>query len=80
MKLREYYLGLTPEQREAYAKRAGTTIGYLPQLMTWHRFPKPNLMKALAEASEGNVSRDEVLEHFYSQAPNRAEGSQEAAA
>lgn len=65
MNLREYYLGLSPEQREEYAKRAGTTVGYLPQLMNWHRFPKPRLMQALAEASEGNVTLPEVFSHFY---------------
>jgi len=67
MDLREYYLGLTAEEREAYAKRAGTTVAYMPQIINVRPFktPKPRLMRALATASEGAVSLDEVLRHFY---------------
>lgn len=67
MEFREYYLSLTEDQREAYAERAGTTIGYMPQLIAVPPFktPKPDLMRRLAEASEGNVTLPEVLDHFY---------------
>lgn len=69
MRFRDYYLSLSAEEREAYATRAGTTVKYLPQLTNERPFkvPKDDLLRRLAEASEGNVSLEEVLSHFFSQ-------------
>lgn len=67
MNFRDYYLGLTPEQREDYATRAGTTLSYMPQLINErpYKVPKPELMRGLAEASNGALTLEDVLMHFY---------------
>lgn len=53
MNLREYVLALTPEEREEFAARAGTTVNYLPLLMGGHRKPGHELARRLTEASNG---------------------------
>jgi hypothetical protein len=67
MEFREFYLSLDPDEREIYAKRVGTTTKYMPQLIAERPFkvPKPALMRALADKSDGHVSLEEVLTHFY---------------
>jgi len=72
MKFRDYYLGLTDEERAEYARRAGTSPLYMPQLVNERPFkvPKPDLIRGLAKASDGNVSLHEVLEHFYGTLPH----------
>lgn len=55
MDLKTYWLGLDPEGREAYAKRAGTTPGYLNLVTTGHRRASHRLAKALHKASNGKV-------------------------
>lgn len=58
--LRQYLNSLPPSEQSAYAKRCGTTIGYLRKALS----TKPNLDGALArrldEESGGKVPRSEL--------------------
>jgi len=65
MKLSEYIKSLSPEQREEYANRCGTTPSYLRiHILAARKEPRRPLREALARESDGNVSLGEVLEHF----------------
>jgi len=53
---------------DQYAINAGTTANYLKTHLICsppRKIPRKKLLKSLAEASEGNVSFQEVLDHFY---------------
>jgi len=73
MKFRNYYLGLTPEEREDYAARCGTTTNYMSQLTnrTPFKIPLAELMHALANESQGALTLGDVLAHFYATPPRR---------
>ena len=65
MKLSDYIKSLSPEEREVYARRCGTTPSYLRiHILAATKEPRRALREALARESGGNVSLDEVLEHF----------------
>lgn len=65
----QYIASMTDEQLNEYATCCGTSAGYLTkQLKNAYRMPRQKLMAALVLASDGNLTRDDVLEHFY---PNR---------
>ncbi len=69
MELKTYYRELSPAERKQYADRAGTETEYIrihliPPNNPPDRMPRKDLLRSLAEASEGNVSLGEVLEHF----------------
>lgn len=53
MDLKQYVDSLDPDARDAYARRAGTTLAYLYQLTGGHRAPSPQLAKRL-HAESGN--------------------------
>jgi hypothetical protein len=65
MKLSDYINSLTKAEREDYARRCGTTPGYL-QIHVLHarKECRRRLREALARESNSNVSISEVLEHF----------------
>ncbi len=65
MRLADYIQSLSPEAREVYARRCGTTPSYLRiHIITAKKEPRRALREALARESEGKVSLEEVLEHF----------------
>ncbi|OBY75294.1 hypothetical protein [Acinetobacter gyllenbergii] len=65
MRFRDFILKMTPEQLEKYAKAAGTTSGYLKtHLLYGYKEPRRKLRIALVQASNGQVSEQEVLQHF----------------
>lgn len=65
MKFRDFILSQSHEDLENYAKRAGTTVGYLrTHLLYGYKEPRKGLRKALVEASNGEVSEMEILQHF----------------
>lgn len=69
MKYRDYFQGLNPRQRDAYARRAATSVGYIQtHLMSTppRKVPRRELLRALASATQGRCSLEEVLAHFYS--------------
>lgn len=60
MKLRDYVLGMPPEDRERFAARAGTTTSYLPLLMGGHRKPSHELARRMVEASDGALALSDL--------------------
>ena len=55
MELKEYFYTLTPDEREGYATRSGTTVDYLIQLIGGHRRASPALAKTLSQESGEQV-------------------------
>ena len=65
MKFKDYLLQLSDSDREKYAEKSGTTVGYLmTHLFYGYKEPRKKLRKALAENSNGLVSEAEIIEHF----------------
>lgn len=65
MNFRDFINKLNPSDLENYAKNAGTTVGYLKtHLLYGYKEPRKNLRKSLAQASNGQVSETEILQHF----------------
>ncbi|MGH8592902.1 MAG: hypothetical protein ACREV3_03320 [Gammaproteobacteria bacterium] len=66
MDLRTYFYGLDPIEREAFAQRAETTVGYIQcHLITRRKIPRLHSMRKLAAASDNRVSLDDLLAYFY---------------
>ncbi|MCA4788964.1 MULTISPECIES: hypothetical protein [Acinetobacter] len=65
MNFRDFILNKSPEDLEKYANDAGTTVGYIKShLLYGYKEPRKKLRKALVEASDGQVSELEILQHF----------------
>ncbi|OBX35640.1 hypothetical protein A8U91_04714 [Halomonas elongata] len=65
MLLREYLKSLDENELEAYAQRAGTSAKYLrSHVMGATRGASIKFMRALASASDGQVSLIDVLVHY----------------
>jgi DNA-binding transcriptional regulator YdaS (Cro superfamily) len=60
MKLAQYMRTLSPDQKRAYAKRAGTTVAYLKQLAGKHSVAGPQMARRLSAASDGKVELHEI--------------------
>lgn len=56
-KLRHYLNSLTPDQQDAYAKAAGTTVGYLRKALSTKPQLDGALCRKLDELSNGLVPR-----------------------
>lgn len=54
--LKAYYLALTPSQKTAFAKMAGTNTAYLSHIVNGHRSASPRLARRLHEASGFTVA------------------------
>jgi hypothetical protein len=68
MQFRDYFFSLTPPEREQYAARAGTSVDYIRMHLISsppRKIPRRKLLDALIEATEGKVSRKEMLRHIY---------------
>lgn len=66
MQYQRYLRSLTTAELEAYAARAGTSVGYIRNaIRNANKIPRPDLLNRLLSATEGEVSREEILEHFY---------------
>lgn len=51
---------------EAYAHKSGTTGPYITaHLMNANKVPRRDLMRDLVLASDGELTREDLLEHFY---------------
>lgn len=66
----DLYRSLPVPQREKIAKAAGTTYAYLNIKVFPARgqplvIPRPKLMNALLKEFQGEVTRQEWLDHFY---------------
>lgn len=58
--LRAYLNSLSPADQSAYAKRCGTTIGYLRKALSTRPNLDGALVRRLDEESGGKVSRSEL--------------------
>lgn len=57
MDFKEWFLSLSDDDRERYARDAGTTAGYIRvHLIGRRKIPRPDLLRRLAEASNGKFS------------------------
>lgn len=69
MDFKTYFSSLSKEEREAFARRAGTSVAYIQiHLMPRNRIPRPELMQKLCKASRGKISRQALLDFFYPEA------------
>ena len=69
----QWFLGLTPGQRERYAVRAGTTVKYLSlHLIHRTRMPTLPMLTRLAKASKGEWSVEELGAWFMRRRPRKA--------
>lgn len=67
MKFVKYYRSLNKAEREAFALRAKTTVGYIENHLIFARkVPRSKLMARLVMASDGHLVMDDLLAHFYS--------------
>ena len=65
MKLSDYIKSLTEDELKAYATRCESTPAYISSHVYYARKePRKALREALSRESQGNVSQQEVLEHF----------------
>lgn len=67
MDFRDFYLNLKHEERAEYAKRAATSPNYIQCHLIGkppRKIPRLSAIKALADATEGACSINEVVGHF----------------
>lgn len=65
MKLREYIHQLSSDSLMAYAERCGIAVSYMKLHVKYaSKDPSVSLLKSLTRESHGQVSLEEVLEHF----------------
>lgn len=69
MKFETYYRSLRGKERDKYASRAGTTRNYIENhlLVPSHRrkTPRRDTMVALAGASNGECTLEDVIAYFF---------------
>lgn len=69
--LRAYLATLAPNDQSAYAKRCGTTIGYLRKALSTKPRLDGALVRRLDELSQGKVSRYDLRPDVFGDAPKR---------
>lgn len=66
MEFRSYYQSLTDEQKKSFAQQAGYELSYIEtHLIRAYKTPGRKGMRRLVKASNGAVSWQEILLHFY---------------
>lgn len=63
MKLKDYIKSITKDQREEFALKSGTSVGYLYLLAGAHRSPSMSMARRLQEASQGKVTLNDWSEN-----------------
>lgn len=64
-----WYRSLTPQEKDAFAKRAGTSRAYIEgHLFARRRVPRRETMEALSTASLGRVSYEDIVRFFLLEA------------
>jgi len=69
MKLSDYLRSITPEQRQATAAAAGTSVGYLYVLAGGSRRGSPDMALRIELATGGAVTREDMLPEFFIRQP-----------
>ena len=73
MTFRDFYSSMSPGELEKYAGRCGTTVLYLKhQLRRANKTPRRALLDSLWRESEGKLTRQDVLDHFFPVDDSRA--------
>lgn len=68
----EWFNGLSPDQKAAYAAEAGTTVGYIRvHLIRASKIPGVDLMEKLVAASHGIFTLSGLAAWFYRKAADR---------
>jgi len=65
MELKDYIKQMTPEQRELFAVKCGTTKGHLQNVMYGYKPCGTDLAVAIMRASKKSVTREELRPHDY---------------
>ena len=66
MRIRDFYTGLDDAAKAAYASRVGTTTQTIERkYLNADHVPRRDRMADLIAATDGKVSRVEMLDHFY---------------
>ena len=55
MNLKKYLMALSPTERSEFARRCGTTIGHLSNVMNGHKPCSPELAVAIERESGGDI-------------------------
>lgn len=83
MRFPDYFSSLDEPAQEDYAERAGTTANYIRTHLLApiqrRKTPRRELFEALILASNGDVSRSELFEHFYPPDANSGQNAEVAA-
>lgn len=77
MDCRTFLRSTDAAERERVAKRARTTVAYLRQIAGGHSRPSADMAVRLEAASDGRMTREELLPEFFRRAP--APSDEEAA-
>ncbi len=75
MQLRDYLRVLRPDVREAFARDAGTSVGYLYLLGGGHRKAGHALAKEIEKASAGVVTRYDLRPDIFGEPPGPKAGA-----
>ena len=61
----DFYRSMNREERQAFAKRADTSTAYIEiHLLPRRKMPKKETMQALAGASNGALSFEDLVNYF----------------
>jgi len=60
LSLQQYFLSLSVEQKESFAKECKTTVGQIQQIMYGHRNCNPALAIAIDRESKGAVACEDL--------------------
>lgn len=65
MKFKDYWFSLNADDKMEYAEKSGTTVTYIRHhYMVPDRRPTPDRLKTMVKATNGKVSRKEMIAHF----------------
>ena len=79
MNFYDYIKSLTESELQDYASRCSTTPDYIKvHLVYGTKIPRPPLLRALALESDGKLSIDDVLNHFYGYQNDKKSTKQQA--
>ncbi|WP_225783363.1 YdaS family helix-turn-helix protein [Xenophilus sp. Marseille-Q4582] len=65
MELKLYFFAMSPESRESFASRCGTTLGHMRNVAYGYREPSTELAVAIERESNGECSRRDMFPDTY---------------
>ncbi len=70
MNLSKFMSNMPKDKKEAFAKAASTSVGYLRLIVAGERKPSIELCKNIEQASENAVTRLDLRPDFFEDMPN----------